>query len=140
MEERERERVCVPEPICPHPRRKHVYLHKDVHTRVRICLCVCMDAASVSAFNMRDHMPSKRLAKEFSSHSFLQDRLSLACQFCKCIIIIIIIIIIMALEFFVGPWPLFQLLDPVPSRSDFLGGGSARRKATTYTQSNTNTE
>jgi hypothetical protein len=30
--------------------------------------------------------------------------------------IIIIIIIIMALQLFVGPWPLFQFLDPVHSR------------------------
>jgi hypothetical protein len=32
------------------------------------------------------------------------------------IIIIIIIIIIMALQSFVGPWPLFQLLDPIHNR------------------------
>jgi hypothetical protein len=31
-------------------------------------------------------------------------------------IIIIIIIIIMALQLFVGPWPLFQFLDPIHSR------------------------
>jgi hypothetical protein len=32
------------------------------------------------------------------------------------IIIIIIIIIIIALQPFVGPWPLFQFLDPIHSR------------------------
>jgi hypothetical protein len=32
------------------------------------------------------------------------------------IIIIIIIIIIMVLRPFVGPWPLFQFLDPMHSR------------------------
>jgi hypothetical protein len=31
------------------------------------------------------------------------------------IIIIIIIIIIMALQPFIGPWPLFQFLDPIHS-------------------------
>jgi hypothetical protein len=32
------------------------------------------------------------------------------------IIIIIIIIIIIALQPFIGPWPLFQFLDPIHSR------------------------
>jgi hypothetical protein len=41
---------------------------------------------------------------------------------------------------FVGPWPLFQCLNPINSRYDFLDGGSARHKAATYTQNNTNTE
>jgi hypothetical protein len=39
-----------------------------------------------------------------------------------------------------GPWPFFQFFDPIHIRWDSLGGGSARRKATTYTQNNTNTE
>jgi hypothetical protein len=56
------------------------------------------------------------------------------------IIIIIIIIIIMAVQPFVGPWPLFQFLDPIHSRQDSLDGGSYRCKASTYTQNNTNTE
>jgi hypothetical protein len=56
------------------------------------------------------------------------------------IIIIIIIIIIMDLQPFVGPWPLFQFLDPVHSRQDSLDGESARRKTATYTQNNTSTE
>jgi hypothetical protein len=47
------------------------------------------------------------------------------------IIIIIIIIIIMALQHYVGPWPLFQFLDPIHSRWDSLDGGSARRKNNT---------
>jgi hypothetical protein len=38
----------------------------------------------------------------------------------------------MAVQLFVGPWPLFQFLDPVHSRYDSLGRGSARRKAATY--------
>jgi hypothetical protein len=33
-----------------------------------------------------------------------------------------------------GPWPLFQFLSPIRSRYDSLDGGSARRKAATYTQ------
>jgi hypothetical protein len=48
------------------------------------------------------------------------------------------IIIIMTLQFFVGPWPLFQFLDLTHSRYDALERGSARRKACTYTQNNTN--
>jgi hypothetical protein len=36
--------------------------------------------------------------------------------------IIIIIIIIMALQPFVGPWTLFQFLDPIHSRQDSLDG------------------
>jgi hypothetical protein len=43
----------------------------------------------------------------------------------------------MALQPF-GPWPLFQFLNPIHSRKDSLDGGSARRKAATYTQNNTN--
>jgi hypothetical protein len=52
-------------------------------------------------------------------------------------IIIIIIIIIITQQPFVGPWPLFQCLDRIHSRYGSLDGGSARRKAATYTQ-NTN--
>jgi hypothetical protein len=40
----------------------------------------------------------------------------------------------------VGPWPLFQFPNPIHSRYDSLKGGSAGRKAATYTQNNTNTE
>jgi hypothetical protein len=47
--------------------------------------------------------------------------------------IIIIIIIIIALHPFVGPWSLFQFLDPIHSRYDSLDGGSAHREASTYT-------
>jgi hypothetical protein len=54
------------------------------------------------------------------------------------IIIIIIIIIIMAVQPFVAHWPLFQFLYPIHSRQDSLVGGSARHKASTYTQNNTN--
>jgi hypothetical protein len=32
------------------------------------------------------------------------------------------------------PWPLFQFLNPIHSRQDSLDGGSARRKAATYTE------
>jgi hypothetical protein len=39
-----------------------------------------------------------------------------------------------------GPWPLFQFLNPIHSPLDSLDGESARRKADTYTQNNTNTE
>jgi hypothetical protein len=39
-----------------------------------------------------------------------------------------------ALQPFVGPWPLLQF------RNDSLDWGSARRQAATYTQNNTNTE
>jgi hypothetical protein len=38
---------------------------------------------------------------------------------------------------FVGPWTLFQFLDPIHSRWDSLDRGSARRKAANYTQNNT---
>jgi hypothetical protein len=38
----------------------------------------------------------------------------------------------MALQPF-GPWPRFQFLNPIRSRKDSLEGGSARRKAATYT-------
>jgi hypothetical protein len=45
-------------------------------------------------------------------------------HWCKIIIIIIVIIIIMAaIQPFVGPWPLFQFLDPVHSQQDSLDGG-----------------
>jgi hypothetical protein len=33
-----------------------------------------------------------------------------------------------------GPWPFFQFLNPIRSRQDSLDGGSARRNAATYTQ------
>jgi hypothetical protein len=41
----------------------------------------------------------------------------------------------MTLEPLVGPWPLFQFLNPIHHWT----GESARRKAATYTQDNTNT-
>jgi hypothetical protein len=41
---------------------------------------------------------------------------------------------------FVRTWPLFQFTNTVRNRKDSLDGGSARRKAATYTQDNTNTE
>jgi hypothetical protein len=41
---------------------------------------------------------------------------------------------------FVGPQPLFQLLNPIHSRYDSLDGGSASFKVSTYTQNNTSTE
>jgi hypothetical protein len=40
----------------------------------------------------------------------------------------------MALEPFVGPWPLFQFLDLLQSQPNSLDGGSARHKAATRTQ------
>jgi hypothetical protein len=41
----------------------------------------------------------------------------------------------MALQPF-GPWLFFQFLNPIHSQYDSLGGGSAHRKAVTYTQNN----
>jgi hypothetical protein len=46
----------------------------------------------------------------------------------------------MALQPFVGPWPLFQFLDLLHSRKDSLSGGSARRKTATCTQDSTDIE
>jgi hypothetical protein len=46
----------------------------------------------------------------------------------------------MALQPFIGPWPIFQFLDLIHSRKNALDGVSARHKAATYTQNNTNTE
>jgi hypothetical protein len=40
----------------------------------------------------------------------------------------------------VGPWPLLQFRNPFAQMVGLLSGGSARRKVTTYTQDNTNTE
>jgi hypothetical protein len=40
----------------------------------------------------------------------------------------------------VGPWPIFQSLDLLHSLKGTSDGGSARRKAATYTQDSTNTE
>jgi hypothetical protein len=42
----------------------------------------------------------------------------------------------MTLQPSVGPWLLFQFLDLIHSRYDSLDGGSARRKASTYTEQN----
>jgi hypothetical protein len=56
------------------------------------------------------------------------------------LIIIIVTIIFVALQPFVGPWLLYQFLDPVQSQYNSLDGGWARRKAATETQDNTNTE
>jgi hypothetical protein len=46
----------------------------------------------------------------------------------------------LAVQSFVGPWPLFHFLDVLRSRQDSLDGGSARRKVATYAQNHTNTE
>jgi hypothetical protein len=40
----------------------------------------------------------------------------------------------MALQFFVGPWPLFQFLNPTHRRQGSLKRESARRKTAKYTQ------
>jgi hypothetical protein len=40
----------------------------------------------------------------------------------------------------VRSWPLSQVRNPIHSPSDSLDGGSAHRKAATYTQDSTNTE
>jgi hypothetical protein len=44
----------------------------------------------------------------------------------------------MDLQPFVAPWPHFKFLNPIHSRQDSVDGGSARRKAATYTEINTN--
>jgi hypothetical protein len=41
---------------------------------------------------------------------------------------------------FVGPWPLFQFLNPITNRQDSLDGGSARSKVATYKYKNINTK
>jgi hypothetical protein len=46
----------------------------------------------------------------------------------------------MILESFVGPWPLFEFLDVFTQSLGLLDGGSARRKAVTYTQDSKTTE
>jgi hypothetical protein len=46
----------------------------------------------------------------------------------------------MALQRFVGPWPLFQFIDLLHSRQDSLDGVSTRRKAAAYKQDSINTE
>jgi hypothetical protein len=51
-----------------------------------------------------------------------------------------IIIIFMALQPFFGLWSLLKFFDPTDSRQDSLDGGSASRKASTYTQNDTNAE
>jgi hypothetical protein len=45
----------------------------------------------------------------------------------------------MALQFFVGSLSPFQFLNPTQSQDPMIGG-TAPRKAATYTQNNTNTE
>jgi hypothetical protein len=44
----------------------------------------------------------------------------------------------MALQPCVGPWTLFQFFNPIHGPQDSLDRGSARLKASTYTQDNTN--
>jgi hypothetical protein len=46
----------------------------------------------------------------------------------------------MAPQSSVGPWPLFQFLNPMHSRQDSLNGRSARHKAATYIENNINIE
>jgi hypothetical protein len=56
------------------------------------------------------------------------------------VVVVVVVVVVVALQPFVGPWPLFQFLDPIHSRYNSLDEGSARRKAATYTQNNANTE
>jgi hypothetical protein len=49
-------------------------------------------------------------------------------------------IIIMALQPFVGPWPLLQFLDPIHIRYDSFNGGSACREASLPTHRTTQTQ
>jgi hypothetical protein len=46
--------------------------------------------------------------------------------------------ICLRLQAFVALWSLFQFLNPIHSWYDSLDGGSARRKASAYTQGDTN--
>jgi hypothetical protein len=46
----------------------------------------------------------------------------------------------MAVQPSVGPWTLYQFLNPIHCRYNSLDGGSAHHKASTYTQEDTNTE
>jgi hypothetical protein len=46
----------------------------------------------------------------------------------------------MALQLFVGPWPLLQFRNLFTQTVGLLGRRSARRKVATYTQDNINTE
>jgi Na+/proline symporter len=80
------------------------------------------------------------LINELETTGILSSSWKLGFHIIIIIIIIIIIVIIMTLQPFVGPWPLFHFLDPIHSQQDSLDRGSARRKASTYTQNNTNTE
>jgi hypothetical protein len=54
--------------------------------------------------------------------------------------IIIIIIIIMDPEQFIGPWPLFQFEYVYTIGRTHWTGDQPRRKSSTYTQDNINTE
>jgi hypothetical protein len=46
----------------------------------------------------------------------------------------VILCLSVALLPFVGTWTSFKFINPIHSRQDSLDGGSARRKASTYTQ------
>jgi hypothetical protein len=80
------------------------------------------------------------ISNKLYTFNYRQIILSLIQDYHSYFRIIIIIIIIMALQPFVGPWSLYQFLDRIHSRYDSLDGRSARRKASTYIQNNTNTE
>jgi hypothetical protein len=49
------------------------------------------------------------------------------------------VVLPLAPQAFVVPWPLFQFLGPIHSLQESLDGGSAHRKASTYTRDSTNT-
>jgi hypothetical protein len=69
---------------------------------------------------------------------FVLHYLSIYVSICLCLSIYLSIYISIYLSLnspFVGPWPIYQYHNRIHSRQDSSDGGSARRKAVTYTQS-----
>jgi hypothetical protein len=76
------------------------------------------------------------LLSSFSSHHYHYNRLFVD----PIRLIAWFISFSMALQHFCWTWPVFQFLNPTYIWYDSLDGRSARRKAATYTQNNTNTD
>jgi hypothetical protein len=71
---------------------------------------------------VEDALIGSQVGKRFSRRRFsvvflsLSENARIILQLVSLIMMMMMIIIIMALQPFVGPWPLFQLLDPIHSR------------------------
>jgi hypothetical protein len=110
-------------------------LHESIFVKFYLYFCLCITFLALMCYeDLLQYIGKfayRLLCSKISKFRLVQKKYSVSN--------LLSIYLSMALQPFFGPWPLFQFLNPIHSRQDSLNGVSARRKAATYTQNNTNT-